>query len=227
MQFARIGGDVVVLTIAIGILNVKRSGAADRFVARRIAPRWRLLVGVLGRGVQPVVLDQDHLPIPTHAAATLLTRRPPHANRRTSEPDRRNDQASAAGRIVSGRRTHRCVLGWALASAGPAPIAGATLTASQQPAADTQHDQRRGRTRRVTNRWIMTASMPTVGVCYLVTTIGLSKVNTLGRAVFGFGGGATVVVALPQPTSGNVPAAGIAFVALALWAAVSDAPTRR
>jgi hypothetical protein len=42
------------------------------------------------------------------------------------------------------------------------------------------------------------------------------------------GGAATVAVAaLPQPAVGHVPVAAVAFVALALWPAASQIPSRR
>lgn len=121
---------------------------------------------------------------------------------------------------------------WALVSAGIAPVAligGWTLAAARQPTGyssvrDTISALAAGD---ATDRWIMTAALAIVGICYLVTAIGLTEATLLGRSLFALGGVATIVVAaLPQPAVGHVPAATVAFVALAGWPAVSGVPSR-
>lgn len=79
-----------------------------------------------------------------------------------------------------------------------------------------------------TDRWIMTLALGLLGVCHLVTAAGLDDARLPGRVLLGLGGAATVAVAaLPQPAAGHVPAAAVAFVALALWPAASGIPGRR
>jgi hypothetical membrane protein len=120
---------------------------------------------------------------------------------------------------------------WALVSAVLAPVAlvtGDIVGASRQPfgyssvhnsiSALAEHG--------ASDRWIMTAALAVVGACYVITAIGLTESNPSGRWLFALGGVATVVVAaLPQPAAGHVPAAGIAFAALAIWPAFSGLPT--
>lgn len=122
---------------------------------------------------------------------------------------------------------------WALASAVLAPVAlatGVVVGASRQPFAySSVRDSISALAEHgASDRWIMTAALAVVGACYVFTAIGLTESNPSGRWLFALGGVATVVVAaLPQPTAGHVPAAGIAFVALAIWPALSGLPTRR
>lgn len=75
---------------------------------------------------------------------------------------------------------------------------------------------------------LMTAALAVLGGCHLVTAASLPEAGLVARALLGLGGAATIVVAaLPQPSTGHLPAAGIAFGALALWPAASDLPGRR
>ena len=77
-----------------------------------------------------------------------------------------------------------------------------------------------------THRWIMTSALAVAGVSYLVTAFTLTEAQRTGRSLLALGGAATVVVAAsPQPHPLHVPAAGIAFVALALWPVASHLPT--
>lgn len=79
-----------------------------------------------------------------------------------------------------------------------------------------------------TDPWIMTAGLAVLGACHLATAAGLPEIGTAARAVLGFGGAATIAVAaLPQPNAGHVPAATGAFVALAVWPALSRLAPRR
>ncbi|MEO6885022.1 MAG: DUF998 domain-containing protein [Jatrophihabitantaceae bacterium] len=72
------------------------------------------------------------------------------------------------------------------------------------------------------DRWIMTVALALLGVCHLVTAIGLHAARTTGRILLGLGGLATVAVSLaPQPAHGSssvhVSAAAVGFLALTLW----------
>jgi hypothetical protein len=74
----------------------------------------------------------------------------------------------------------------------------------------------------------MTVALALLGVCHLVTASGLVAVRIVARVLLALGGLATIAVAaLPQPSTGHVPAATSGFVALALWPAVSQLPARR
>lgn len=120
---------------------------------------------------------------------------------------------------------------WALLSAAGAPlflIGGWTLAQAAQPdgfdpvrqtisalaAADA--DQ----------RWIMTVGLAGLGICHLATALGLVVAAPAGRGLLALGGLATLVlVAFPQHPGGgsttHVVAAGVAFVALAVWPALA------
>ncbi|MEJ7650154.1 MAG: DUF998 domain-containing protein [Nakamurella sp.] len=77
------------------------------------------------------------------------------------------------------------------------------------------------------HRWIMTTALAVVGMSYLMTAFRLTGAHRTGRWLLGVGGAATLVVAAsPQPHPLHVPAAGIAFVALALWPVASGLPSR-
>jgi hypothetical membrane protein len=80
--------------------------------------------------------------------------------------------------------------------------------------------------RDATDRWLMTAALLGVGVCHIVTALGLSQAAPAGRVMLGLGGVATVLVAvLPLPAAGGAAAhavaAGVALVALAVWPALA------
>jgi hypothetical membrane protein len=116
---------------------------------------------------------------------------------------------------------------WAIASAAVAPfllVGGWTLAAARQPPGyDPVRDTISSLAARgATDRWIMTAALLVVGVCYVVTAAGLRPVRWTGRGALMGGGVATMMVAaFPQPVRGNgvshTIAATIAFTALALW----------
>lgn len=75
-----------------------------------------------------------------------------------------------------------------------------------------------------TDRWIMTAALAAVGVCHVITALGLRTSTLSGRTVLAVGGLATVLVsALPLPTdaSAHGVAAAVAFGSLAVWPALS------
>ena len=63
---------------------------------------------------------------------------------------------------------------------------------------------------------------------HVATALGLHEARPLARAVLAAGGVATLLVAaLPLPSAGHVPVATVSFVALAVWPAPSDLPSRR
>ncbi|MET8042299.1 DUF998 domain-containing protein [Micromonospora sp. NPDC005215] len=120
---------------------------------------------------------------------------------------------------------------WTLLSAGGAPlflIGGWTLAQAAQPdrfdpvrqtisaLAATNAD----------HRWIMTVGLAGLGLCHLVTAFGLVTAAPTGRGILALGGLATLVLAVfPQRPAGgsttHAVAAGVAFVALALWPALA------
>ncbi len=77
------------------------------------------------------------------------------------------------------------------------------------------------------DRWVMTLALAALGACYVVTGLALRPAARPGRLLLVAGGVATAVVAAnPLPAGGgsSLPhglAAGIAFVALAIWPAAA------
>jgi hypothetical membrane protein len=70
--------------------------------------------------------------------------------------------------------------------------------------------------------WVMTAALATLGVCHLLTALGLRAAALPGRVALGAGGVTACVVALlPPPSSGGSlrhgAVAGVGFAFLALW----------
>ncbi|MFE9917469.1 DUF998 domain-containing protein [Micromonospora sp. NPDC005553] len=120
---------------------------------------------------------------------------------------------------------------WALVSAGGAPlflIGGWTLA---QAAQSDGFDPVRQTISALAatgadHRWIMTVGLAGLGLCHLVTALGLVSAAPAGRALLALGGLATLVlVAFPQNARGSstthVVAAGVAFGALAVWPALA------
>ena len=117
-----------------------------------------------------------------------------------------------------------------MASAGLAPIlliGGWTVAARLQPSYNPL-------TRTIsdlaglgaTDRWLMTAALTGVGLCHVVTALGLRAAAPAGRLVLAVGGIATVLVAaFPLPVSGSstahAGAAALSFLALAVWPALA------
>ncbi|MEC3979310.1 DUF998 domain-containing protein [Amycolatopsis sp. H20-H5] len=116
---------------------------------------------------------------------------------------------------------------WAVVSSLVAPVAmigGWTVAAARQPAG---YDSIRQTISALAghgaqDRAIMTTGLAVLGVCHVVTALGLRPARWPGRVVLAVGGVATAVVAaLPLPVSGPSGAHGvtalIAFLALVLW----------
>ncbi len=122
---------------------------------------------------------------------------------------------------------------WALASAALAPVSligGWTLAAARQRGGfDATRDTISALAALdATDRWVMTAGIAVLGGCHVVTALGLPEARPLGRLLLGAGGvTAVLVAALPQPSAGHFPVATASFVALAVWPAFSDLPSRR
>ncbi|GIE67384.1 hypothetical protein Apa02nite_034920 [Actinoplanes palleronii] len=114
-------------------------------------------------------------------------------------------------------------------SSAVAPVAligGWTLAARRQPAGfDSAVDTISALAARgATDRWLMTVALLCVGVCHVVTALGLTPAAVAGRIVLALGGVATMLVAaFPLPVVGTSAAhtvvAGAAFGALATWPA--------
>jgi len=121
---------------------------------------------------------------------------------------------------------------WGLVPAAAAPvllIGGWTLAARQQPV---RFDSTSGTISALAalgahDRWLMTSALAGLGACHVVTALALRPFPRPGRLLLGAGGVATLLVAafpLPDGDGGSVPhtvAAGIAFVALSAWPALS------
>ncbi|WP_051341767.1 DUF998 domain-containing protein [Pseudonocardia spinosispora] len=126
----------------------------------------------------------------------------------------------------------RAVPWWALGSSAAAPvllIGGWTIAQSRRAASvDPLRDSISALAALgATDRWIMTAALAAVGVCHMVTGLGLSTSASPGRAVLAVGGLATVLVAaLPLPSGAHGVAAAVAFGALAVWPALSSGGAR-
>jgi hypothetical membrane protein len=116
---------------------------------------------------------------------------------------------------------------WALASSAAAPVVlamGLVLADSLQPPGynpirDTISSLA---ARGATDRWVMTSALAGLGVCHVITAVGLRPARSAGRALLAVGGAATLMVAaFPQPEHGNsvahTIAAALAFIGLALW----------
>ena len=99
-------------------------------------------------------------------------------------------------------------------------IGGWSLAAARQPPG---YDPRRDTisalaARGATDRWIMTTALALLGLLYLAAAGGLTQTGVPARVLLAVGGLATIVVAaVPQPHAGHVPAATVAFLALAFW----------
>jgi Protein of unknown function (DUF998) len=124
------------------------------------------------------------------------------------------------------------VPGWGVVSSLAAPvllIGGWTVAARLQPGA---FDSVTGTISALAaddagHRWVMTAALAGVGVAHITTALALRPAAPAGRWLIATGGLATVLVAaapLPSSQGSSTPhsvAAGIAFVSLGVWPAIS------
>lgn len=125
----------------------------------------------------------------------------------------------------------RTVPWWAVLSAASAPvllIGGWQLAAARQPGGFDPVRQTISAlaAQGATDRWIMTTGLAGVGICHVVTALGLRPAAPTGRVLLATGGATTVAVAaFPQPVTGDSPAhvaaAAVAFPALSLWPALA------
>jgi hypothetical membrane protein len=125
----------------------------------------------------------------------------------------------------------RAVPWWGVISSAAAPvllIGGWTVAAGLQPrsfnpVADTISALA---AEDAADRWVMTFALLGLGACYVMTALALRAGAWPGRLVLAVGGAATILVAAnPEPAgSGSLPHtvwAATAFIALAVWPAVS------
>lgn len=124
------------------------------------------------------------------------------------------------------------VAGWGLVSSAAAPvflIGGWTVAAARQqdgfdPVVETISALA---AYGADDRWLMTAALTAVGLCYLTTAAAFRGAAPAGRVVLAIGGAATLLVAafpLPADESGSTAhtlAAGASFLTLALWPSVA------
>ncbi|SDI81325.1 Protein of unknown function [Frankineae bacterium MT45] len=127
---------------------------------------------------------------------------------------------------------------WAIVSSAGAPtalIGGWTLAAALQPQFSSARDTISALAAPTAeHRWVMTASLVTVGCCHVATAAGLHPARAAGRGLLALGGLATLAVAaFPIPASPDEPfpavgsstvhtaAASVAFGCLAVWPALA------
>ncbi|PZS34465.1 MAG: DUF998 domain-containing protein [Pseudonocardiales bacterium] len=120
---------------------------------------------------------------------------------------------------------------WTVLSAACAPvfmIGGWTLAAALQPGGfDSVTDTISALAAHgATDRWVMTAGLAGVGLCDIVTAVGLRPAGPPGRLALAAGGAGTLAVAaFPLPEVGSSAAhfcaAAVGFVSLAVWPALA------
>ncbi|MDQ5855520.1 MAG: DUF998 domain-containing protein [Actinomycetota bacterium] len=125
----------------------------------------------------------------------------------------------------------RTVPRWAVLSATLAPvllIGGWQLAAARQPGGfnPMSHTISALAARGATDRWIMTTALAGVGVCHVITAVGLRPAAVVGRLLLATGGAATVLLAaFPQPLTGDstahIATAAVIFPAMSLWPALA------
>jgi hypothetical membrane protein len=121
---------------------------------------------------------------------------------------------------------------WAVASALGAPlllVIGVTTAQFLQPRTyDAIHDTISGlASLRAHDRWVMTAAVAGIGLCYVMTAMGLRTARRPGRVVLAAGGLATLLVAaFPQPLHGGsieheiaTTATGLTLATWPIWSA--------
>ncbi|MCF1594470.1 DUF998 domain-containing protein [Streptomyces muensis] len=121
----------------------------------------------------------------------------------------------------------RSIPRWALLSSGCAPvvlIGGWTLAAQLEGPAYDPATQTISvlAAYGASGFWVMTGALAALGVCHMITALGLRPAALPGRLALGAGGVAAFVVALlPPPSSGGSlrhgSAAAVGFALLAVW----------
>jgi hypothetical membrane protein len=111
---------------------------------------------------------------------------------------------------------------WAVVAAGAAPVlliggflvATALQPASYTPVRDTISELA---AQGATDSWVMTSALVGVGLCYLITAIGLKPARRAGRVLLAAGGTATLLIAtFRQPHQGYSLPHELAVIAAAL-----------
>jgi hypothetical membrane protein len=121
----------------------------------------------------------------------------------------------------------RIVPWWALVSSASAPVLLVTgwVTAAvlQSPGYDPVRQTISSLAARgAPDRWVMTLALFALGVCHMVTALGLRVAALAGRITLGCGGAASIAVALnPVPAQGpssqHTASTSIGFALLAAW----------
>ncbi|HEY6795781.1 MAG TPA: DUF998 domain-containing protein [Kineosporiaceae bacterium] len=126
----------------------------------------------------------------------------------------------------------RSVPGWGVVTSTAAPvllIGGWTLTAALRPDHFTSVTDTISALAAIgaPNRWVMTVALVGVGAAHIGTALALRPAASAARCLLATGGTATVLVALNPLPGGSTPApahalaAGVSFIALAVWPAIS------
>jgi hypothetical membrane protein len=111
---------------------------------------------------------------------------------------------------------------WAVAAASAAPVlliggffvATAMQPASYNPVRDTISELAE---RGATDSWVMTSALAALGLCYLLTALGLQPVGRVARVLLASGGVATLLIAVFRaPSHGYSLAHELAVIAAAL-----------
>jgi hypothetical membrane protein len=111
---------------------------------------------------------------------------------------------------------------WAVAAACAAPvllIGGFLIATAMQP---TSYDPVRDTIselaeRAATDSWVMSSALVALGLCYLLSALGLRPARDLGRVLLAGGGVATVLIAVfPAPRQGYSLAHELAVIVAAL-----------
>jgi hypothetical protein len=128
---------------------------------------------------------------------------------RQEEPGRRGPEPSVGSGVPR----------WTVVTAGAAPallVVGFLVASTLQPVSyDSLSDTISALAARgAADPWVMTAALAAVGICYLVTAIGLSPARRVGRLALAGGGVATLsIAAFPTPLHGYSRAHALAVIA--------------
>jgi len=129
--------------------------------------------------------------------------------------------------MVDGRRSTpdpnvKAIPWWTVVAAGTAPVlliggffvATAMQPASYNPVRDTISELAE---RGATDSWVMTSALAGLGLCYLLTALGLQPVGRVARVLLASGGVATLLIAVFRaPSHGYSLAHELAVIAAAL-----------
>jgi hypothetical membrane protein len=149
-----------------------------------------------------------------HATGATPPKGTPTSTKGPLVGDLRHDDSNVAKPVV------REVPWWTTASAGAAPIlliAGFSIAAALQPASysPVRDTISALAARGAADPWVMTLSLVGVGICYVLTAVGLRPAHRYGRISLAGGGVATLLVAtFQQPPRGYSVSHAVAVAAL-------------